>query len=137
MKKNRITLYLLTGMLLVACNGEPSLEEQLAGAWKNGDGNLIRFEEGDKAAVGQEGLSGEGACRYEIRQDTVVVTMLPDGETDTYVVYRLRLEDDTLRISSLERHAPNSVSSLTLEQYAQQAGRPLYKLDFTRIKKKK
>ena len=137
MKHSHVLLLFLAALLLAACNNEPPVEEQLIGSWKNGDGNLVRFEEGEKAAVGQEGLSGEGPCRYEVRQDTIVVTMLPDGENDTYVVYRMRLESDTLRISTIERHAPNTVRSLTVEQYAQQAGRPLYKLDFTRIQKTK
>lgn len=137
MMKYRALLLALAISLFAACSGEPSVEERLPGSWKNGDGNLIRFEKGDKAAVGQEGLSGEGPCRYEVRNDTVLVTMLPDGEGDTFAVYRLRLDRDTLRIIALERHAPNKVNSISIEQYAEQVGRPIYKLDFTRIQKKK
>jgi hypothetical protein len=137
MMKSRIPLLAISVVLFAACNGEPSVEERLTGSWKNGDGNLIRFEEGDKAAVGQEGLSGEGPCRYEIRQDTIVVTMLPDGEGDTYTVYRMKLVDDTLRIISLEPHSPGNVALVQIEQYARQMGRPIYKLDFTRIRKEK
>ncbi|MFZ1730676.1 MAG: hypothetical protein WBQ23_05605 [Bacteroidota bacterium] len=137
MMKSRILLLAFAAVLFAACNGEPSVVERLPGSWKNGDGNMVRFEKGDKAAVGQEGLSGEGACRYAVRQDTIVVTMLPDGAGDTYAVYRMKLDADTLRIISLERHAPGKVTSVTIEQYAQQVGRPIYKLDFTRIQKKK
>ena len=128
MKNHRMLIFLIAAAMFAACNSEPPIEDQLNGSWKNGDGNIIRFADGAKAAVGQEGLSGEGECRFEVRQDTIVVTMLPDGPSDTYVIYRMRLENDTLRIASLERHAPNSVRTLTVEQYAQQAGRPLYKL---------
>lgn len=135
--KARILLLSLIAVLIAACNGEPTVEDRLPGMWKNGDGNTVRFEKGDKAAVGQEGLSGEGPCRYEIRQDTVLVTMLPDGAEETYQVFRMRLAGDTLRIIALERHAPGSVNSVTIEQYAAQVGRPIYKLDFTRVEKKK
>lgn len=123
-------------LAFAACDSEPAVEERILGTWKNGDGNLIRFEEGEKAAVGQEGLSGEGACRYEIRTDTIAVTMLPDGETDAFVVYNMRLAGDTLRILTLERHEAGSVRSITVEQFAEQVGRPMYKLDFLKEKPK-
>ncbi len=137
MTKTRTLLLALIILVLAGCDGEPAIEDRLPGSWKNGDGNLIRFDADGAAAVGQEGLSGEGACRYEVRGDTIVVTMIAEEETEAYVVYRMRLDGDTLRINSLERHVAGEVSAITVEQYARQVGRPLYKLDFLREKEKK
>lgn len=124
-------------LALTACDREVPVEERILGAWKNGDGNIIRFEEGSKAAVGQEGLDGEGPCTYEIRGDTVSVTMLPAEASDASVVYDMRLAGDTLRILALERHEGGQSMRLSVEQYATQMGRPLYKLDFLRMEEKK
>lgn len=121
----------------VACDREETVEERILGAWKNGDGNIIRFEEGEKAAVGQEGLEGEGPCSYEIRGDTVAVTMLPGDASDATVVYNLRLHGDTLRILTLARHEGGASMRLTAEEYAEQVGRPLYKLEFLRMEASK
>lgn len=127
---------LLTLLAFTACDREETVEERILGAWKNGDGNIIRFEEGEKAAVGQEGLAGEGPCRYEIRGDTVAVTMLPGDASDATVVYNMRLAGDTLRILTLERKQGGTSMMLTVEEYAAQAGRPLYKLEFLRLQEK-
>lgn len=136
MTTRRILFLALTIVLFAGCEGGPSIEDRLPGAWKNGDGNLIRFDADGAAAVGQEGLSGEGACRYDVRGDTIVVTMIAEEKTEVYVVYRMRLDGDTLRINTLERHVGGQVSVITVEQYAEQVGRPLYKLDFLREKEK-
>jgi hypothetical protein len=130
-------LPLLCAILVVAgCDAEPSLQERIVGSWKNGDGNIIRFEEGEKAAVGQEGLAGEGPCRYELRSDTISVTMPSAGDPDVYVVYNMRLAGDTLRILTLERHEGGASMRLTVGEFAEQIGRPLYKLDFLRMEAK-
>ena len=123
-------------LAFTACDREAPVEERILGAWKNGDGNIIRFEEGDKAAVGQEGLAGEGPCRYDVNGDTVSVTMLPADASDATVVYNMRLAGDTLRILTLERKQGGASMMLTVEEYAAQAGRPLYKLEFLRMQEK-
>lgn len=130
-----VSLFLTVLLLgiVVACDREATVEERLQGTWKNGDGNLLRFEEDGRALVGQEGLSGEGECSYELREDSVSVTMIPDEDPELRIVYRLRLDGDTLRLLFFERHTPYGMGSVTAEQYAQQIGRPVYKLDFTRI----
>ncbi|MBR9978984.1 MAG: hypothetical protein KFH87_12935 [Bacteroidetes bacterium] len=125
-----LTILLLS--IVVACEREATVDEQLQGTWKNGDGNLLRFEGDGRALVGQEGLSGEGECRYELRGDSVSVTMIPDEDPELRIVYRLWLDGDTLRLLSFERHTPYGMGSLTAGEYAQQTGRPAYKLDFTR-----
>lgn len=125
---------LITGVLLAwaltACDSEPSIEERLRGQWKNGDGNLIGFAEDGVGSIGQEGLSGSGDCRYELRGDTVIVTVPMDGAADAAVIYAMGFDGDTLRIRTIERVEGGASMRLTVEQYAAQMGRPLYKLDF-------
>jgi hypothetical protein len=132
---------IITGILFAlafaACDSQPSVEDRLRGQWKNGDGNLIGFSAEGAATVGQEGLDGTGDCRYEVHGDTVLVTFPVNEETDAYVVYSMGLDGDTLRIRGLERFEGGASMRLTVEEYAAQSGRPLYKLDFLKEKETK
>ena len=90
---------LLPLLLLAGCSGEADTAERLPGAWKNGDGNLIFFNEDGKAAIGQEGLEGEGECRYEVDGDSVKLITLPDGPEDSGNIFDLYYSGDTLYLS--------------------------------------
>jgi hypothetical protein len=121
-------------MLLSSCGG-PDVEEQLQGKWKNGDGNLIRFGAENTAFIGQEGLSGEGECRFEITGDSVRVTTLPGEEQQTNTYY-MRLAGDTLYLDAIALERPGHRQRISSEDFALRTGKPSYKLHFTRIAEK-
>lgn len=126
---------LLTALVLIASCGGPDVEERLQGQWKNGDGNLVRFSEESKAFIGQEGLSGEGECRFEIIGDSVRVSTLPgeDQQTNTYFMH---LVGDTLYLDAIALERPGHHQRISSEDFALRTGKPPYKLHFTRIAEK-
>ncbi|MDT8325045.1 MAG: hypothetical protein RRA94_13105 [Bacteroidota bacterium] len=125
--------FLLVILLVVAsaCGGRDT-EAQLQGPWKNGDGNLLRFAGGDKAFIGQEGLSGEGECRYEVIGDSVRVRTLP-GDDASVNTYFLHLAGDTLYLDAISLERPGQRQRIAGEELARRTGKPAYKLHFTRI----
>ncbi|MCZ7556041.1 MAG: hypothetical protein M5R41_06530 [Bacteroidia bacterium] len=130
----RIIFFLLCfSSLLAACSQEPGVE----GKWKNGDGNLIRFDNAGKAWLGQEGYPDEGECNYTVTADTVVVTTLPEGGDSLYNSYRMVLSDDTLRIVVFGLHATGMQQLIPIEEFALRSGKPMDKLTFIRLKEEK
>ncbi|MCB2204653.1 hypothetical protein KQI65_07885 [bacterium] len=126
---------LLSLCILPACGG-PSVEDSLRGNWKNGDGNLLRFAEEDKAFIGQEGLSGEGECRFEVNGDSVRVRTLP-GDGGSVNTYMLHLAGDTLYLDAISLERPGQKQTIRSEEFAERSGKPAYKLHFTRIAEEK
>jgi hypothetical protein len=128
---------LVHGMLfllfLAGCSGEADTAERLPGAWKNGDGNLIFFEEEGKATIGQEGLEGRGDCRYEVDDDSVKLITLPDGPEDSGNIFELYYSGDTLYMAAITLVRPGERSRISGDQLQMRLGKPLYKLHFTRI----
>lgn len=131
--KRFIFFLLCFSSLLAACSSEPGVE----GKWKNGDGNLIRFDNAGKAWLGQEGYPDEGECNYTIAGDTVVVTTLPEGGDSLYNSYRMVLSDDTLRIAVFGLHATGMQQLIPIEEFALRSGKPMDKLTFIRLKEGK
>jgi|GEM_PF-1325855 len=129
MKRATLTFVAIV-LALVACSRQSDLE----GTWKNGDGNLIRFEGGGKAWLSQEGLSGEGECSWTRSGDSIVVTSIPSNDDPSWNTYRMFLVGDTLHFVSIGLHPrEGEVYELPIEEFALRSGKPLYKLSFTRI----
>ncbi len=122
-------------LLIAAACGGPDIEAQLQGQWKNGDGNMLRFAGEEKAFIGQEGLSGEGECRYETIGDSVRVRTLPgdDGAVNTYF---LHLKADTLYLDAISLERTGQRQTIRSDEFARRSGKPAYKLHFTRITEK-
>jgi len=119
-----------TLLLLAAC----SSEGDVSGKWKNGDGNLIRFDDAGKAWLGQEGYPDEGECNYRASGDTIIVSTLPEGGDSLYNSYRMLLTDDTLRIVVFGLHATGVEQLVPIEEFAKRSGKPLDKLAFVKMK---
>jgi hypothetical protein len=119
--------------LLAACSSESGVE----GKWKNGDGNLIRFDNAGKAWLGQEGYPDEGECNYTVAGDTIVVTTLPEGGDSLYNSYRMVLSGDTLRIAVFGLHATGMQQLIPIEDFALRSGKPMDKLAFVRMEGEK
>lgn len=128
-------LIILLVFAMTSCGG-PDLEARLQGPWKNGDGNLIRFAGEEKAFIGQEGLSGEGECRYEIIGDSVRVRTLP-GDDQSVNTYFMHLAGDTLYLDAISLERPGQRQTIAGEELAHRTGKPAYKLHFTRMEEKK
>ncbi len=124
-------LFIFLLIAAASCDG-PDTETQLQGQWKNGDGNLIRFAGEEKAFIGQEGLSGEGECRYTIEGDSVRVRTLP-GDDQSVNVYFMHLAGDTLYLDAISLERPGQRQTIGGEELARRTGKPAYKLHFTRI----
>jgi hypothetical protein len=131
--KRFLFLLICTSALFAACSSEPDI----VGKWKNGDGNLIRFDDEGKAWLGQEGFSDEGECNYTVAGDTIVVTTLPEGGDSLYNSYRMVLSGDTLRIAVFGLHATGMQQLIPIEEFALQSGKPMDKLTFARMKEGK
>jgi len=134
-QRGRLLSMLLPVVLLLAACGGPDIEERLQGQWKNGDGNLVRFTTEHTAYIGQEGLSGEGECRFEIIGDSVRVSTLPGEEQQTNT-YFMHLAGDTLYLDAIGLDRPGHRQRISSEDFALRTGKPSYKLHFTRIAEK-
>ncbi len=122
--------------LLSGCGGgedDPDVAELIRGRWKNGDGSLVRFMEGDSAAVGQEGLAGEGACRYEVSGDSVRLITLFNGKDQPGDIFELYYSGDTLYMTAITLQRPGERARFSGDRLQILTGKPLYKLHFTRI----
>ena len=127
----RYALFCAAALILLAgCSTQPDVE----GKWKNGDGNLIRFDAEDKAWLGQEGYPDEGECRYRMSGDTIVVSTKPEGADSLYNSYRMLLTYDTLRIVVFGLHAGGVEQLVPVEEFAKRSGKPLDKLAFVKMK---
>lgn len=124
---------IICAVLLASCGGEPDTADRLPGTWKNGDGNIIHFREEGKATIGQEGLEGEGACRYEVQGDSVRLITLPDGPEDSGNIFDLYYSGDTLYMAAITLVRPGERSRISGEQLQMRLGKPMYKMHFTRI----
>jgi hypothetical protein len=127
----RLSYILLAGaMLFVACSlsSGPDVE----GRWMNGDGNLVRFESGGKAWVGQQGYENMDECTWTLSGDTIVVVTEPEGPDSLHNTYRLLLEGDTLHLVMLSLHAIGVQEDLAIEEFARRSGKSREKLAFVR-----
>jgi hypothetical protein len=125
-------LFLLLLLAVISSCGGPDVETQLQGKWKNGDGNLIRFAGEERAFIGQEGLSGEGECRFTVTGDSVRLRTLP-GDDQSVNVYFMHLAGDTLYLDAISLERPGQRQTIAGEELARRTGKPAYKLHFTRI----
>jgi hypothetical protein len=125
----------LLSIIIAGCGSDHT--EQLVGTWKNGDGNLLRFTEDGKAFRGQEGLSGEGASTYVIKDDSIIVTTDPEEDPGSTNTFHLLLAGDTLYLASITLKRPGETKTIPIETFALQTGKSVSKMHFTRIAEKK
>lgn len=130
------SLYLLLPLLLfiISCGSEPDI----AGEWKNGDGNLLTLKTGGGAMLGQEGYAQMDSARYVRNDDTVVVSTLPasdelGGYHNEYVLVYAR---DTLFLHKVTLFREGYVNSTTGAELSRRLGKPEWRLAFARRVKK-
>ena len=128
-------LMLLLAVSFAGCGGESDTDvaEVIHGRWKNGDGSLMRFMEEGRAAIGQEGLEGEGACEYEVKGDSVRLTTLPESPGDPRNIFEFHYAGDTLYMTAVTLLRPGERTRFTQDELPALLGKPMDKLHFTRI----
>lgn len=128
-------MLILLAALLLGCggNGDTDVAEVIRGSWKNGDGSLMRFMDEGRAAIGQEGLEGEGACEYEVQGDSVRLTTLPESPGDPRNLFEFHYSGDTLYMTAVTLLRPGERTRFSQDELPSLLGKPMYKLHFTRI----
>ena len=127
-------LVLFLAASFAGCGGESDTDvaEVIRGSWKNGDGSLMRFMEEGRAAIGQEGLEGEGACEYEVEGDSVRLVTLPESPGDPRNIFEFHYSGDTLYMTAVTLLRPGERTRFSQEELPALLGKPMYKLHFTR-----
>lgn len=130
-----VPFMILVFLVLPGCGGDADSDvaEVIRGRWKNGDGSLMRFMEDGRAAIGQEGLEGEGDCEFEVEGDSVRLTTLPESPGDPRNIFEFHYSGDTLYMTAVTLLRPGERTRFSQDELPALLGKPMYKLHFTRI----
>ncbi len=121
--------------LLVLASTSCSQQTDLAGKWKNGNGETLALNADSTAVLGMEGVDGGINGRYDVIGDTVLVTTESDVDDlgKYHNVYRLAYVEPGLQLVSVTLYRGGDYESVIVEELARKLQKSVEQYRFSRV----